>query len=160
MNYSIKNVDTFLLDQFDQTDWKRGGVWFSWKTSSCREPKYLSVWRSLILVIASLGGLDNVGLCLSHYSRYVHMGNWLQTLKMCPYYIFRLTQSCLTTVEIQHFQNPVIFCERYTSLGLTRHFLLRGPCQNFVIRTENCFLPNLQALFPCGTGMAELQVGQ
>jgi len=76
MNYCIKIVDTFLLDQFDQTYWKRGGVWFSWKTSSCTEPKCLSVWRSLILVIASLGGLDNVGLWLSHDSWYVHMGNW------------------------------------------------------------------------------------
>jgi hypothetical protein len=126
MNCSIKNVDTFLLDQFDQTYWRRGGVWFFWKTSSCRELQCLSVWRLLILVIASLGGLDNVGLCLSHYSRYVHMGNWLQTLKMCPHFIFRLAQSCLMTAEIQHFQNPIIFFGRYTSLGLTRHFLLRA----------------------------------
>jgi len=69
----------------------------------------------LILVIPSLGGLDNVGLCLSHFSRYVHMGNRLQTLKMCPHFIFRLTQSCLMTAKIQHFQNPIIFYGRYTT---------------------------------------------
>ena len=39
-------------------------------------------------------------------------------------------------------------------------FTERGPFQNFVIRTYDCVPRNLQALLPCGPGMAELQVGQ